>query len=93
MRYFIYGNGGGIDKVQEELKKPKETFWYIKDVFEKIIKDCKGDINIKDLSLHYYCYDPRIKRDVYMICTNRRGEENYIKKYGGPQFMKYLIYL
>ena len=26
MRFFIYGNSGGIDKVKEELSNPKETF-------------------------------------------------------------------
>ena len=32
MRFFIYSNSGGIDKVREELSNPKETFGDIKDV-------------------------------------------------------------
>lgn len=89
--YFIYGNSGGIDKVKEELSNPKETFENIKEVFETIVKRYSGMLDIEDLSVKYYCYDDRIERDVYMIVTNRCGNEDYIEKYKCPQFAGYLV--
>lgn len=88
--YFIYGNSG-IDKVKKELENPKETFVSIKEVFEKI-KERHGDfLNIANLSVKYYAYDDRIEKDVYMVVTDRFGDENYIEKYKCPQFVSYLI--
>ena len=48
-------------------------------------------LNISDLSIIYYCYDDRIKKDVYMIVTNRLGDEDYIKEFGHPCYISYLI--
>lgn len=91
MRFIIYGNGGGIDKVKEKLANPKETFETIKEVFEIIVKRYCGMLDIKDLSIRYYCYDNRIEKDVYMVVTNRCGNEDYIKRYKYPQFVSYLV--
>lgn len=91
MKFFIYGNGGGINKVIEELDNPKETFESLKEVFETIVRRYFGLLDIEDLSIKYYCYDDRIKKDVYMVVTNRYGDENYIKKYKCPQFVSYLV--
>ena len=91
MGFFIYGNSGGIDKVMQELRNPKETFGSLTELFEAI-KDKRGAMfDIKDLNIIYYCYDPRIDKEVYMITTNRYGEEDYIRLYGNPQFLYFLI--
>ena len=47
MRFFIYGNSGGIDKVKEELNNPKETFSNIhnKDDEEKLQESSLRDGN------------------------------------------------
>ena len=89
--YFIYGNSGGINKVKEELNNPKETFSNIKEVFEKIKERHGNLLDITDLSIKYYCYDDRIKKDVYMVVTDRCGDEKYIEKYKCPQFVSYLV--
>lgn len=89
--YFIYGNSGGIDKVKKELENPKETFANIKEVFEKIKERHGNLLNITDLSVKYYCYDDRIEKDVYMVVTDRCGDENYIEEYKCPQFTSYLV--
>jgi hypothetical protein len=38
-----------------------------------------------------YGYDERIEKDVYMICTNRHGDKNFIEMYGCPQFVSYFV--
>ena len=91
MKFFIYGNGGGIDKVKEELKNPKETYESIKEVFEEIKRRYANLLDIDDLSVKYYGYDARIGKDVYMVVTNKCGKENYIKKYECPQYVSYLV--
>ena len=91
MKFFLYGNGGGIDEVKKELKHPKETFKTIKEVFEEIKRRYGDFLDIEDLSVKYYCYDDRIEKDVYMVVTDRCGKEDYIKKYKCPQFVSYLV--
>lgn len=91
MKFFIYGNGGGINKVKEELNNPKETFSNIKEVFEKIKERYGNLLDVIDLSVKYYCYDDRIEKDVYMVVTDRCGDVDYIEKYKCPQFISYLV--
>lgn len=91
MKFFIYGNGCYFDKVKEELANPKQTFSTIEEVFAEIQRKYQGFIDIKDLSVQYYCYDERIGKEVYMVVTKRCGDEDYIEKYGVPQFVSYLV--
>lgn len=91
MRFFIYGNSGGIDKVKEELSNPKETFGGIKEVLVALKERYYNMFDIYDLSVIYYAYDERIEKDVYMVVTNKMGDENYIEEYGHPQFVSYLV--
>ena len=91
MRYYIYGNGGGIDEVRKGLEDPKDTFNSIKDVFLSLSNRACNMYGISDLSVKYFCYDDRIDKDVYMVVTNRCGKENYLKKHGCPQFVSYLV--
>lgn len=91
MRFFLYGNGGGIDKVKKELANPVETFESIKDACVALIEQRMNAFSIEDLYIQYYGYDERIEKDVYLIATSRYGEENYIKKHGCPQFISYMV--
>lgn len=91
MRYFIYGNSGSIYEVQEELKNPKETFGSLMEVFEAIKKKHGDMVDVKGLNVTYHYYDPRIDKEVYVIRTNRYGHDDYIKLYGLPQFIAYLV--
>ena len=91
MKYFLYGNSGGIGKVKEELSNPKETFKNIKEVFVALKERYYNLFDISDLSIKYYAYDERIKKDVYMIVTNKLGNKDYIEEYGCPQFISYMV--
>lgn len=94
MGYLTYGNGGGIDKVIAEIANPTKVHEGIIAAFLDIVKTSpKGTYAVDDLSLKYYGFDERIGKDVYMIVSNRCGKENYIKKYGHPCFVRYLIEL
>lgn len=95
MRYFTYGNSGGIDNIKKELSNPKVTFDSIKEMLFEVSRryqDAWGVLfDIEDLSIRYYGYDERIEKDVYMICTNRHGDKNFIEMYGCPQFVSYFV--
>lgn len=91
MKFFLYGNSGGIDKVKEELSNPRETFGSIREVFEKIEEQYGNLMGVTDLSVIYYSYDDRIEKDVYMIVTNRCGDKDYIEEYKYPQFVSYMV--
>lgn len=92
MKFFIYGNSGGIDEVKKELANPKtKTFETIKQVCTTLVKQRDNAFDVEDLYIRYYGYDNRIEKDVYIIATCRHGKENYIKKYGCPQFISYMV--
>lgn len=91
MSLFIYGNGEGIDRVKDEINNPQETFKTIKEACIAVVKRYNNMFNLEDLYIRYYGYDKRINKDVYLIITSRYGEENYIKKYGCPQFVSYMV--
>jgi len=91
MRFFLYGNSGGIDNVKKELSNPKETFETIKDACAALVEQRLNAFDIEDLHIRYYGYDKRIEKDVYLIATSRYGKEDYIKKYGCPQFVSYMV--
>lgn len=90
-KYFIYGNDGCIDDVIDGLQNNYGLrFSTLYDVFDYVEKHSMF-IKKDDLSLKYYCYDSRINKRVFMICTNRCGKENYIKKYGHSCFAGYFL--
>ena len=91
MKFFLYGNSGGIDEVKKELTHPRETFETIKQACATLVRQRDNAFDIEDLYIRYYGYDERIEKDVYIIATSRHGKENYIKKYGCPQFISYMI--
>ena len=90
-KYFLYGNGGGIDKVIEEMNNSPHYFHSIKDALAKVAEEVSllGDsISLKeDLSICFYSYDDRINKNVYMITTTKYGD----KTFSHPVFVKYLI--
>lgn len=93
-KYLIYGNFCGTDYVIKQIKKPTQhVFESLKEVFEALVDLHYRNFHISDLSIRYYGYDDRIKKDVYIIGTSRMGKEDYIDKYGCPQFVSYLICL
>lgn len=91
MGYIMYGNGGGIDSVIEQIANPSKVFGSINEAFNELVKTSMGMYSVGDLYLKYHGFDPRIGKDVYIIATSRCGKENYIKKYGCPQFVRYLV--
>lgn len=91
VRYMIYGNSGGIGEVIAELKHPEKTYGSIKEVFDEVVKIFEEWVDHKDLALMYYGYDDRIRRHVFTVLTKRFGDEDYIKIYGCPQHLKYVV--
>lgn len=103
MRLYTFGNGGGIDSVIEDIKDNPKTFNSIDKVLDFIANDIndfydKPVLYKKDLSIEYYAKDERLGkgangygRTVYIVCTSKFDNEDYIKIYGVPQFVKYLI--
>lgn len=91
MAYVMYGNDGGIDDVIKLLERPKKTFKSINDMFDHIVKTRESISDKRDLFIGYYCYDPRIQRDVYIITCAKSGNEDYMRKYHWPQFVSYAV--
>ena len=92
-KYFMYGNGGGIHNVIASLENNPEYYTTLKDCFENLVALCNGAYSIKDLTMDFYTFDERINKDVYVIGTKRYRQEDYIKEYGCPQFVQYLVEL
>lgn len=95
MSYLIFGNDGCIDDVKKLIKRPKKTFKTINDVFDHLV-ETTNDIAIdkldkRDLFVNYYCHDERIGKDVYMITCAKRGNEDYMRKYHWPQYLRYMV--
>lgn len=93
MAYLIFGNDGSVDDVIKLIKCPKKTFKTINDVFDNIVETSNGvvKLNKRDLFVNYYCYDERLGKDVYMITCAKHGNEDYMRKYHWPQFLRYMV--
>lgn len=91
MRLFTYGNSGGIDCVIKNINNNPKTYNSIADVLNSVLEENKGFINLQDLSIKYYCKDERIGKTVYIITTDRYGDEDYIREYFSPRYVRYLI--
>lgn len=87
MRFFIYGNAGGIDEVKKELNKPKKTFKTLTDVFDHLVKNHNNAFTKEDLVLRLHAYDDRIDKNVYMISTVKyKGMKRIVR-----MFISYLV--
>ena len=91
MKFYLYGNGGGIDKVIEDISNSPKTYASLKEVMFELKERYFNQFDIHDLAIQYYCYDNRLNKDVYIVATSRLGKEDYIQKYGCPQFISYMI--
>ena len=90
-KYFIYDNGGGIDKVIYELNNSPKLHNTLDDVLNYIVYRYNNLYSKSDLYIHQYSYDKRINKTVYMITATRSKNCDYIKEFGSPQFVSYLI--
>ena len=90
-KYFLYGNGGGINKVIEEMNNSPRYFSSIKDALVEVAEEISRwgtPISAKeDLNVCFYGYDKRINKNVYMITTTKYGNEIY----SHPVFAKYMV--
>ena len=93
MRLYLYGNGGGIDRIIEDISNSPKTYGSLKEVMFELKERYYNQFDIHDLFIQYYGYDNRLNKDVYIIVTSQMGEEDYVQKYGCPQFVSYLISL
>lgn len=93
MKFYLYGNGGGIDKVIEDISNSPKTYASLKEIMFELKERYFNQFDIYDLCIQYYCYDNRLNKDVYIVTTSRMGEEDYIQKCGCPQFISFMISL
>lgn len=90
-KYYIYGNGGNIFDVINDLKGKPKLFSSIEAVFKHIEYTSYGLYDKFSLSIKYYGIDSRLEKTVYVITTDKAGEIDFIKKYGCPQFVQFMI--
>lgn len=93
MKLYLYGNGGGIDKVIEDISNSPKTYGSLKEVMFELKQRYFNQFELNDLAIKYYAYDGRLRKDVYMITTSRMGDEDYIQEYGCHQFLSFMISL
>lgn len=89
MKYFLYGNSGGIEKVAYDLSNPdKKTYGSIKEAFEAVVKFYDlCSLRIEDLSIEYYTYDDRIRKEVYIVLMKQCAG----KKCDPPQYAMFMV--
>lgn len=94
MKYVVFGPPYG--SLEECLKKKKYHFNNLIDMLmfvvdnSSVIND-EHTISFNDLSICRYCFDDELKKHIYVICTDRLADENYIEKFGHPRAYKYFI--
>lgn len=77
MRYFKYGNSGGIQKViQREINENSGYFDSLKDLLESEKREWNNNLKI----IHY-CYDFRLEKEVYMVVADFRNYEEQFSCY------------
>lgn len=90
MKLLLYGNSGGIDKVIEDINNNPKVYKSLKEVLDYLANKLKLS-SVSNLCIEYYSYDDRIGKTVYIVCAYRIGDKDYIKEYGCPQFVSYLV--
>lgn len=81
-KYCIYGNS---------LCSERKYFNSIDEIFEDIVNaSFRLVYDKKDLHIDYYCKD-KYGKVIYMITTDKIRNEDNIKKYGCPQFVRYMV--
>ncbi len=90
-RFYVYGNSGGIGKVLQDLSHKPKTYGSVEEALNAIQKKHAQYLDMHNLHVEYYTYDNRLEKDVFMITTDRFGDEDYIATCGTPQFVAYMI--
>jgi hypothetical protein len=87
MAYLLYGHCGGITTVQKFIEDRQNVYPTLLDALKSVADSQLRSFDVKDLSIKYYCYDPRIKKEVFIILTRRFRDEMYTN----PQFVSYMV--
>ena len=87
MAYLLYGNSGGICKVKKQVENRENVYTSLLDALKAVADTPLHPYDIEDLSIEDYGYDPRIKKEVYIIVTKRCGRETYSR----PQFVSFMV--
>ena len=92
--YAIYNGSGSFECVIEDLNNGTSNrlirFDTLYSVFS-YLADRYQSFSIDDLSLVHYGVDTRIKKDIFLVVTKRRYQDDYITMYGSSMFVCYLI--
>lgn len=97
-KWYIYNNHGSIKDVKKFLDDAEAGKADSAKLFDSVNHCLEFIANMKhpdyldktDLSVKYYAYDNRICRDIFIILTDRFGDDNYLKHYGVPQFISFM---
>ena len=88
MKILYRPNRSSLEEAMAEVVE----FDSLLSLFEYLEKRFQNSVSVSDLSIKYYCYDDRIDWDTYMVCTNRFGREDYIKKYKSSQSIGFITF-
>lgn len=98
-KYYTYPPIGDITKVVDELDfiekgglpvdKNITLFSRVDEIFEAVTNSdlFRGVIDRENLCISYYDFDDRINRPVYLLTTNRLGEEHF----SCPQALTFVV--
>lgn len=87
MAYLLYGNSGGIARVQKFIEDRQNVYPTLLDALKSVADSQLRLFDVEDLSIKHYGYDPRIKKEVFIILTRRIRDEMYTT----PQFVSFMV--
>lgn len=87
MAYLLYGNSGGIARVQKFIEDRLNVYPTLLDALKFVAYSQLRSFDVEDLSIKHYGYDPRIKKEVFIILTRRFRDEMYTT----PQFVSFMV--
>ena len=87
MAYLLYGNSGGICKVQKQIENRENVYTSLLDALKAVADTPLHLFDVEDLSIKHYGYDPRIKKEVFIILTQRIRDERYTT----PLFVSFMV--
>ncbi|MBQ7930548.1 MAG: hypothetical protein IJ334_05980 [Clostridia bacterium] len=67
-----------------EAMEYKKEFDDVMEMLKYIVEDHRNAFKLEEISLKYYCYDPRIRWETFSVLADRYFEDDYLKEYGHP---------
>ena len=87
MAYLLYGNSGGICKVQKQIENRENVYTSLLDALKAVADTPLHLFDVEDLSIEDYGYDPRLDKEVYIILAKRFRDVTY----SPPAFVSFMV--